>query len=88
MRRGEAERVVPGSLQASGEHARLIHDGAAGAGTSCRVETILEEHAAVAQAIDTAEAGDFLLLLVDDIEGTTERLKGRSFPRQAELAQA
>ncbi len=41
----------------------------------------------MARAMDGAEPGDFLLLLVDDIEGTTERLKGRSFPHQAELAQ-
>ncbi len=71
----------------TGETAKLIHDGAAGAGTSCSVHTVMEEHAAVEQAIDEAKKGDFLLLLVDDIEGTTERFKGRSFPHQAELAQ-
>jgi cyanophycin synthetase len=71
----------------TGETAKLIHDGAAGAGTSCRVQTVMEEHEAVAQALDVAKKGDFLLLLVDDIEGTTERLKGRSFPHQAKLAQ-
>jgi len=48
----------------------------------------MDEHEAVAKAIDEAKPGDFLLLLVDDIEGTTERLKGRSFPTQAELARA
>ena len=40
---------------------------------------------AVDRAMAEARPGDFLLLLVDDIEGTTERLKGRSFPTQAEL---
>ena len=70
----------------TGETARLIHGGAAGAGTDCRVETILSEQEAVVRAIGEARAGDFLLLLVDDIEGTTERLKGRSFPKQADLA--
>lgn len=70
----------------SGETAKLIHDGATGAGTSCSVHTVMEEHAAVEQAIDDAKTGDFLLLLVDDIDGATERLKGRSFPHQAELA--
>jgi cyanophycin synthetase len=69
----------------TGETARLIHDGAA-AGASCRVETILGEAEAVAKAIDEAKPGDFLLLLVDDIEGTTERLKGRSFPTRAAIA--
>lgn len=71
-----------------GETARLIHDGAKGAGTSCRTEVIMDEHQAVERAISDAKPGDFLLLLVDDIESTTERLKGRSFPVQAEIAQA
>jgi cyanophycin synthetase len=70
-----------------GETAKLIHDGAANAGADCAVETILDEHEAVARAMETAQKGDFLLLLVDDIEGATERLKGRSFPHRAELAQ-
>ncbi len=70
-----------------GETARLIHEGAVGADHPCRVETVLEESAAVDRAMADARPGDFLLLLVDDIEGTTDRLKGRSFPRQAELAQ-
>ncbi|MFD1509147.1 cyanophycin synthetase [Lacimonas salitolerans] len=74
--------------RATGETAKLIHDGAEAAGTACRVETIHDEHAATERAIEAAQKGDFLLLLVDDIEGTTERLKGRSFPHQAELAQA
>jgi len=74
--------------RAPGETARLIHDGAAGAGTGATIETIMSEQEAVARAIEKAEPGDFLLLLVDDIEGTTERLKGRSYPTQAELAQA
>jgi cyanophycin synthetase len=73
--------------RATGETAKLIHDGAAGAGTSCRVETIHDEHAATDRAIEAAQKGDFLLLLVDDIAGATHRLKGRSFPHQAELAQ-
>ncbi|MDZ5699084.1 cyanophycin synthetase [Chelativorans sp. M5D2P16] len=73
--------------RAEGETAKLIHDGAAGAGEACKAETIMGEQEAVARAIDEAGPGDFLLLLVDDIEGTTERLKGRSFPKRAELAQ-
>ena len=39
------------------------------------------------RAMDGAQPGDFLLLLVDDIEGTTERLKGRTFPHRASLAE-
>ena len=72
--------------RAPGETAKLIHDGAAQAEAECRVETVMEESAAVDRAMKDAVPGDFLLLLVDDIEGTTDRLKGRSFPKQAELA--
>ena len=71
-----------------GETAKLIHDGAEQSGTADRVTTILDEQEAVAKAFDEAVAGDLLLLLVDDIESTTELLKGRSFPIQAELAKA
>lgn len=71
----------------TGETAKLIHRGATHADSSIQVETIMSEQEAVAKAIAEAEEGDFLLLLVDDIEGTTERLKGRSFPTQAEIAQ-
>ncbi len=71
--------------RAKGETAGLIHQGAESAGTSCHVETIMSEHDAIDRAIGEAKAGDFLLLLVDDIEGTTERLKGRSYPTKAEL---
>ena len=73
--------------RSGGETATLIHDGAVRAGTTCRVETIMDESAAVQRAIDEAAPGDFLLLLVDDIEGTTERFKGRSFPRQVQPVQ-
>jgi len=71
-----------------GETAKLIHDGAVSAGTGAQVEMIMSEQEAVAKAIGLAKPGDFLLLLVDDIEGTTERLKGRTYSSQAEIAQA
>nr|WP_231592634.1 cyanophycin synthetase [Pelagovum pacificum] len=70
-----------------GEVARLIHDGAASEGGAEIVEIILDEAEAVDRAMESAEPGDFLLLLVDDIAGTTDRLKGRSFATQAKLAQ-
>jgi cyanophycin synthetase len=70
----------------TGETSKLIHDGAESAGGGAKVETILNEQEAVTKAISVAEPGDFLLLLVDDIEGTTERLKGRTYASQAELA--
>ena len=71
-----------------GETAKLIQEGAASGGDGCDVKTIMNEEEAVAQAIKDAQPGDFLLLLVDDIAGATERLKGRSFPVQADLAKA
>ena len=74
--------------RAEGETADLISKGASGAGSECVVEVIMNEKDAVDRAMADAEPGDFLLLLVDDITGTTERLKGRSFPVQSDLAQA
>jgi cyanophycin synthetase len=74
--------------RAEGETAALIREGATSAGSDCAVHVIMDEHEAVRRAIADAQPGDFLLLLVDDITGTTERLKGRSFPVQADLAQA
>ena len=71
-----------------GEVARLIEGGAAAAEAECAVHVIMNEADAVNAAMAEAKPGDFLLLLVDDIEGTAERLKGRSFPVQADLAQA
>ncbi|MDR9486334.1 MAG: cyanophycin synthetase [Sediminimonas sp.] len=73
--------------RAEGETAKLIQEGAEGAGANCTVHVIMSEQEAVSRAIGDAKLGDFLLLLVDDIAGTTERLKGRSFPVQADLAQ-
>ncbi|WP_104020045.1 cyanophycin synthetase [Roseovarius nitratireducens] len=74
--------------RAEGETAELIRKGAAEAGSECVVEVIMKEKDAVDRAMADAVPGDFLLLLVDDIIGTTERLKGRSFPVQSDLAQA
>ncbi|MEQ8903493.1 MAG: cyanophycin synthetase [Roseovarius sp.] len=73
--------------RAEGETANLIRNGAADAGSDCAVEVIMKEKDAVDRAMADAVPGDFLLLLVDDITGTTERLKGRSFPVQSDLAQ-
>lgn len=74
--------------RAEGETAELIRKGASDAGSDCAVEIIMKEKDAVDRAMADAVPGDFLLLLVDDITGTTERLKGRSFPVQSDLAQA
>jgi len=62
----------------AGEPADLIRRGAEQAG-GCKVDVIMREHDAVAQAMDVASEGDLLLLLVDDIESVVQRLKGRSF---------
>ena len=76
--------------RAPGETAELIHRGAVSAGAQgFEAELVLDENEAIERAMTQAVRGDLLVLLVDDIEGTTERLKGRSFPHQAEtVAQA
>ncbi len=68
-----------------GEAADLIRRGAEAEG-GCTVEIVMAENAAVEKAIDAAVQGDLLLLLVDDIDGVVQRLKGRSFSRPAPLA--
>ncbi len=73
--------------RSEGETGRLIEQGAKDAGAAGVVELIMDEQAAMDRAIGEAKPGDFLLLLVDDIEGATERLKGRTYGTQADLAQ-
>ncbi|MEQ6887331.1 cyanophycin synthetase [Halomonas sp. CS7] len=62
-----------------GEAARLLRNGAESVPGACRVEVIMEEHQAVDRAFDEAGEGDLLVLLIDDVEGAIERLKGRRF---------
>jgi cyanophycin synthetase len=50
---------------------------------ACRVEIIMEEQAAVDRAFDEASEGDLLVLLIDDVDGAIERLKGRRFSQPA-----
>ncbi|MGK7653906.1 cyanophycin synthetase [Roseovarius sp. B08] len=73
--------------RSEGETAGLIEKGAKDAGSAGTVEIIMDEQAAIDRAISEAKPGDFLLLLVDDIEGATERLKGRSYGAQSDLGQ-
>lgn len=61
-----------------GEAAELIRRGAEEAG-NCMVEIVMVEDDAIGQAMDAASEGDLLVLLVDDIDGVVQRLKGRSF---------
>ncbi len=61
-----------------GEAAGLLRDGAESMG-ACRVEVVLEEAQALDRAFDEASEGDLLVLLIDDVEGAIERLKGRRF---------
>ncbi|WMS41863.1 cyanophycin synthetase [Acuticoccus sp. MNP-M23] len=68
-----------------GEAAGLLRAGAEEAG-SCRVTLELAEHDAIGRAMDEAKEGDLLLLLVDDVDGTIQRLKGRSFREKAAVA--
>ncbi len=39
----------------------------------------MSEDAAVERALDEAKEGDLLVLLVDDLEGATQKVKSRSF---------
>ncbi len=63
-----------------GEAAGLLRDGAASVTGACEIEIIMDEQQAVDRAFDTASKGDLLVLLIDDISGAIERLKGRRFP--------
>ncbi len=65
-----------------GDAARLLSEGAESMG-GCRVEIIMEESQAVDRAFDEASEGDLLVLLIDDVEGAIERLKGRRFSSPA-----
>ena len=70
-----------------GETAELIRTGAEAAGrTGLSLEVIHDESGAVDRAMAEATPGDLLLLLVDDIEGASERLKGRSYAHKAAIA--
>ncbi|MGM0914672.1 MAG: cyanophycin synthetase [Pseudomonadota bacterium] len=65
--------------RASGDTARLLREGAESVSGACRVEVIMEESRAVDRAFDEAGEGDLLVLLIDDVDGAIERLKGRRF---------
>ncbi|MFO7877161.1 MAG: cyanophycin synthetase [Desulfovermiculus sp.] len=68
-----------------GQAAELIRGGATQAETACQAEVIMDEYEAVGLAMDQASEGDLLLLLIDDIQGTIQRLKGRSFRTEAPI---
>ena len=64
--------------RAFGEAAELVRDGAVSAGAD-RIEIVLDEHAALEQALEAARQGDLLALLVDDVDAALRQLKGQSF---------
>ena len=65
--------------RALGEAAGLLHDGAESANQDCHTEIVMNEQQAVERALDEAEEGDLLVLLVEDIDSAIQRVKGRSF---------
>lgn len=65
--------------RAIGEAAALLRDGAESVAGTCRVEIVMQEDRAVIRAFDEANEGDLLVLLIDDIDGAIEHLKGRQF---------
>ncbi|WP_136255721.1 cyanophycin synthetase [Onishia niordana] len=60
-----------------GDVAGLLRDGAASIPEACHVEVVMDERQAIDRAFDEAGDGDLLVLLIDDVEGTVERLKER-----------
>ena len=72
--------------RAPGEAAGLLRRGAETAAPECRVEVVMPESEAVGRAMDAASEGDLLVLLIDDIDATIQRLKGRSFQAPAPAA--
>ncbi|WP_104203898.1 cyanophycin synthetase [Billgrantia saliphila] len=62
-----------------GETAGLLRAGAESEAGTCHVEVVMNERHAVDRAFDEAREGDLLVLLIDDIESATERLRGRRF---------
>jgi acetyl-CoA acyltransferase len=63
----------------AGEAAGFIRSGAEKTTGNCKVDIVMDEQEAIDRAMDAAALGDLLLLLVDDIDGVVQRLKGRSF---------
>ena len=61
-----------------GEAAGLVKTGADAEG-SCSTRIVMSEEDAVERALDEAKEGDLLVLLVDDLEGATQKVKSRSF---------
>ncbi|WP_085917162.1 cyanophycin synthetase [Halomonas sp. CSM-2] len=62
-----------------GDAARLLREGAESIPGDCHVEVIMEEQEAVDRAFNEAGEGDLLVLLIDDVEGAIERIRGRRF---------
>ncbi|SHF68426.1 cyanophycin synthetase [Modicisalibacter ilicicola DSM 19980] len=65
--------------RAVGEAVALLRDGAESVPGDCQVAVVMQEDQAVGRALDEADEGDLLVLLIDDIDGAIERLKGRRF---------
>ncbi|WP_458527284.1 cyanophycin synthetase [Onishia taeanensis] len=61
--------------RAHGEVARLMRDGAASAPNACRAEVVMAESQAIERAFAEASDGDLLVLLIEDVAGTLERIK-------------
>lgn len=62
-----------------GETVSLLRAGAESEPGTCRVEVVMKERHAVDRAFDEAREGDLLVLLIEDIDSATERLRGRRF---------
>ncbi len=65
----------------TGQAAELLRRGAETlpGDRHCHIELIMEEARAIDRSFDQAVSGDLLVLLVDDVDGAIERLKGSRF---------
>ncbi|HSP31358.1 MAG TPA: Mur ligase family protein, partial [Halomonas sp.] len=61
------------------ETVSLLRAGAESVPGTSRVEVIMQERDAVDRAFSEARKGDLLVLLIDDFNSATERLRGRRF---------
>ncbi|HSH40904.1 MAG TPA: cyanophycin synthetase, partial [Arenicellales bacterium] len=64
--------------RAPGEAAGLLKAGAESAADTCAVQLVMDEHEAVGKAMDQANEGDLLVLLIDDIDAAIQRIRQRS----------
>ncbi|SFH30422.1 cyanophycin synthetase [Modicisalibacter xianhensis] len=74
--------------RSEGETVSLLRAGVESMPGACQVEVIMKERHAVDRAFEEARTGDLLVLLIEDIDSATERLRGRQFLPDARMDDA